>query len=253
MTSESLQSVDIYGEVRLPKRITPCPISESICEVRFESGLPSEAIFGLIYDKFRTAYPKMERQPILNIPAALRAQDPNLKYLPEYRLDSSDNFQLLIGQRTFAVANIKEYSGWHIFSNKILDAFGKIREAEIITKVTRVGLRYVNTFDRKIIDISTLRLTRRGEDLPNSSAHIIAQIPSGEFTHTLQVANNVEIRQTNRRFVGSVIDIDTWRDQPSQNFFSSPENILNEAHDKEKKLFFGLLTDEYTRSLNPEY
>lgn len=32
--------------MELPKRITPCPIIDSIIEIRFESTVPDEAAFG---------------------------------------------------------------------------------------------------------------------------------------------------------------------------------------------------------------
>jgi uncharacterized protein (TIGR04255 family) len=34
----------------MPIKITPCPIVEAIIEIRFTTMLPSEAIFGIIYN-----------------------------------------------------------------------------------------------------------------------------------------------------------------------------------------------------------
>ena len=35
--------------IRLPEKINPCPILEAIVEIRFDSKVPHEAIFGIIY------------------------------------------------------------------------------------------------------------------------------------------------------------------------------------------------------------
>jgi len=40
--------------VPLPKSIETCPIIEAIFEIRFESTVPGDAIFGIIYNEFKT-------------------------------------------------------------------------------------------------------------------------------------------------------------------------------------------------------
>ena len=78
---------------RLPVSIQPCPIVEAIFEIRFESSYPRDAIFGIIYKQFKDEFHKVIQLPVLQLPAAVREQDPNLKFTPHYKI-SADNFTI---------------------------------------------------------------------------------------------------------------------------------------------------------------
>jgi len=236
----------------LPKTISPCPISEAIVEIRYETNVPSEAVLGMIYNRFQKEYPKTEKQPILQIPEAIRTSDPKLKFLPEYKLIGG-NFLLQLGQRSFSIANVNEYAGWESFSARIFDAFRAVQSLEIVDTVTRLGLRYINTFDFDILPHSTLKLSHDDHALESTQSQVLATIPAGKFSNTLRVANNTEIRGNNRTFVGSVIDIDTSLEASIAGFFTKMEPIVEQAHLEEKKLFFSLLAKDYVSTLNPQY
>ncbi|MCE2887858.1 MAG: TIGR04255 family protein, partial [Pseudanabaena sp.] len=75
----------------IPKKITPCPILQAVVELRFETVLPSDAVFGILYSLLSSQYNTFEKLPILQIPEILRSQDPNLRYQPAYKL-IDDNF-----------------------------------------------------------------------------------------------------------------------------------------------------------------
>ena len=123
---------------QLPKKISPCPIKEVICEIRFHSNLPEEAIFGVLYSKLQTEYTKVERLPILQLPQVVRSQDPNLNYAPHYKL-SNKNTIILIGPKVFSLANVGEYVGWHHFSNTIYKTHEKVKDV-VISNIQRVSL-----------------------------------------------------------------------------------------------------------------
>jgi len=59
--------------MKIPKKIDPCPIVEAIVEIRFDSNLPGDAIFGVIYNQFKEDYPKFTKLPILQLPEAIRS------------------------------------------------------------------------------------------------------------------------------------------------------------------------------------
>ena len=71
--------------MRLPKALDPSPIKEAVVEIRFETPLPSEAVFGVVYNAIHDGYPELEKLPILQVPEAVRAADPNLMFQPHYR------------------------------------------------------------------------------------------------------------------------------------------------------------------------
>lgn len=238
--------------ITLPRKISPCPIHEAIMEVRYEPKAPGEAIFGLIYSKFKDIYPTIVKQPVLQIPEAIRDKDMNLRNLPEYRLMSGD-FSLLVGRRTFAISNEGEYRGWDNFYSRTRDALGKLNELSLIGNVTRIGLRYINAFEFDILEHSTLKVTLAEHPLHSTNTHIVAKIPVEQFTHTMQVVNNTEIKSGERVFSGSVIDIDTAFEPGDAIQYQDIPELVSTAHVEEKRLFFSLLTEQYLASLNPEY
>ncbi|MDZ7755504.1 TIGR04255 family protein [Rhodohalobacter sp.] len=84
--------------MKLPAKIEPCPILESVIEVRFSSNEISEAIFGLFQREIRETLPKYERLGILDLPEAIRRQEPNLKYKPHFKF-TSDEYDVNLGPK----------------------------------------------------------------------------------------------------------------------------------------------------------
>ena len=65
----------------LPRNIERCPIIDALVEIRFETALNPNAVFGLIYGALMNDYPgKVENLPILQVPEAVRKNDPALKF-----------------------------------------------------------------------------------------------------------------------------------------------------------------------------
>ncbi len=92
---------------KLPLSINPCPIIEAIFEIRFESSFPGDAIVGIVYNRFKAEFQNVTQLPVLQLPAAIRTQDPNLKFSPHYKIENN-NFIIQIGPNVFSLANIKE-------------------------------------------------------------------------------------------------------------------------------------------------
>src|SRR5690349_961480 len=106
--------------MRLPSKITPDSIEEAITEVRFESSLPSDAIFGVVYQAFHKTYPIVEKQPILQLPDFIRENDPSLAFRPHYQL-KKENYILQIGPKALSLAVRKPYVGWPAYRAELID------------------------------------------------------------------------------------------------------------------------------------
>lgn len=239
--------------MKLPEKITPCPIVEAIIEIRFESDLPGDATFGIAYNAFKDEYSSVEKLPILQIPDAIRSKDPNLMFSPHYKLQK-ENFLLQIGPKVFSLVNTKEYSGWDLFSEKAYETFDKISQLGIAKQIIRVGLRYVNIF--KGLDIyekSNLKMILHENSFNTSKLNLTAEVPADNCVNLLRMINNAEVMIENETLSGSIIDIDTVPEKISGGFFDNMKEIIEKAHVEEKKLFFGLLKDDFLESLNPEY
>jgi uncharacterized protein (TIGR04255 family) len=225
--------------MKIPLKITPCPIVEAIVEIRFQAKVPSEAIFGMVYKSLREEYPKENKLPILQLPEPIRIADPNLRSKPHYQL-LNEGFILQIGPEVVSLNTKKEYVGWNIFSEKIHRAFSEIANLDLIEKVTRFGIRYINFFDFNIYDKINLAILMNNESIRSKSTYIRTEIQDDKFVNILQITNNAKINIDNKEHKGSVIDIDTVMEEKYNDFFDRMKDFLEEGHRKEKKLFFSL-------------
>lgn len=236
---------------KIPTKINPCSIFEAIVEIRFAAKVMPDTIFGMLYPKFADKYPqnKIEKLPVLQIPDEIRSKDPALKYNPYYRL-KSDKYLLQIGPQVISIACPKEYVGWDNFLHEIRRVFEIVKQAQVVEKIERLGLRYINYFDFNIFDNIVLKVEFEGLSLGDKATYIRSEIPIDSFLNVLQIANKAIVEGDSNTV--SVIDIDTafLGDDIS---FEQLEKLISDAHNSEKKLFFSLLKPEYLLTLSPEY
>ncbi|WP_296618868.1 TIGR04255 family protein [Marivirga sp.] len=232
----------------LPKTISPCPILDAIFEIRFTSKIHPSAVFGMIYNVLRTDFPKTENLPILQLPEAVRTNDPNFKFKPHYKI-SNERFVIQIGPDVLTISSFPEYSGWEEFSKQIFDILNRVNNVGVIESVTRIGIRYINFFAHDIFNDIELKVSIGNDDIAYKNTIIRTEIEHESYKSSLQVANNAN--HDNR--LGSIIDIDTFTTSNLLEFFKNKDKIISEGHLKEKELFFSLLKDEFLNSLNPIY
>jgi len=239
------------NSVKLPKKISPCPILEGVIEFRFESPFPYDAVFGIIYNEFKEEYSNLQELPILQLPEVVRRRDPALQYKPYYKLASEDKkFLFQIGARVFSLINLNPYDGWTVFSGKLKDLIERVKKLSIVDTYTRVGIRYINGFDFNILEKINLSLNIAKEQLNDLDSTIRVEVPSGDFISTLQVINNAQVKKEAETRKGSILDIDTYIANPQKDIIE----IVEQGHLEEKKLFFTLLKEEFIKKeLNPEY
>jgi uncharacterized protein (TIGR04255 family) len=232
----------------LPKSISPCPILDALFEIRFTSKIHPSAVFGMIYNVLQDDFPKVENLPILQLPEAVRASDPNLKFKPLYRI-SNEKFVTQIGQDVLTISSFPEYSGWDEFSKQIFSILDRIEKVGIIDSVIRVGIRYINFFENDVFKDIDLKISINSEDITYKNTIIRTEIEQEAYKSSLQIANNAN--HNNR--LGSIIDIDTFTESNLKNFFLNKEELISGGHTKEKELFFSLLKEDFLKKLNPTY
>jgi len=240
--------------MKIPKKITPCPITESIIEIRFDSEIPPDAIFGVVYDSFKEIFPnKPKNLPILQLPSQIRNNDPNLLYKPHYRL-SDNTFLFQVGPKSISLINQGEYVGWSVFSPKIKECFQKVKEIQIIKSTKRFGLRYVNFFEElNIYDKINLKLLLNEKSLTSNKIVLRTSLPKEEFICNLRISNDSKMKQDDVEKPGSIIDIDVYREEDGSSIIEQFDRILEESHNTEKELFFSSLKEEFLQNFNPEY
>ncbi len=239
--------------MQLPKKINPCPIAEAICEIRFESNIPDDAIFGVIYNCFKEEFEDYIKLPILQLPEQIRSNDQNLIYKPHYKLLKND-FQLQVGPKVFSCINIGPYIGWDKFSDYLYRVFDKIEELNIIQLIKRIGLRYINVFPKlDIYQKSNFKITLDESNIDSIKNIVYVEIKDENCILNLRVLNNSEIDINEEKILGSLIDIDTILINYPEKSLKQLKPLIDKAHVCEKKLFFKLLSEDFLNSLQPEY
>lgn len=236
----------------VPKKITPCPIVDCAIELRFRTSVEGGAIFGIVYQAVKSDYPNVEKLPILNIPEQIRFTDPNLIYLPWYRLRNG-GFNISIGSRQVSIGNTGEYAGWPLFSERFRGLIETISGLGIVDEVERVGLRYINYFDFDIFTKAKLVVSLSGAPIASEETLVRALVPGKRYKSILHITNRGTITGSGSIRTGSIIDIDTFLEADLKDFFQNSGSIVEEGHAEEKEVFFSLLDDEFLGALNPEY
>ncbi len=236
--------------MKLPKKITPCPIVDSILELRFATGFPHDAVFGIVYNAFKSEYPKYESLPILQLPEPVRKADPNLRFKPYYRL-SNDKFVIQIGADVATISSFPEYSGWDVFKQEICSFFKTIKTLSIIDDVSRIGLRVINFFpEADIFQEAKISFAISDEPVVSQKTLFTTEFSfENNIKSTLNISNDAMINSIQ----GSIIDIDTFCEYNKEFNVSDILTEIELIHNKEKDLFFLLLKDAFLKKFNPEY
>lgn len=232
----------------LPKAINPCPILDALFEIRFTTKIHPSAVFGMIYNALQVDFPKVENLPILQLPEAVRATDPNFKFKPHYRI-SNERFVTQIGPDVVAISSFPNYAGWDEFSTQIFSILDRIEKVGIVSSVSRIGIRYINFFDNDIFKDIDLKVCIGNNDIAYKNTIIRTEIEQESFKSSLQVANNAN----HNNKLGSIIDIDTFTESNLKDFFTNKETLISDGHKKEKELFYSLLKEDFLKTLNPTY
>jgi uncharacterized protein (TIGR04255 family) len=237
--------------MKLPTSISPCPIREAVAEIRFDSNVPADAVYGIVYQVLKKDFSEAKPLPILNIPAEFRSADKNLAFQPHYRLQN-DASVVLVGPRVISFGMRGEYPGWAVLSKRIRETLNQFNETGIMIKVHRLGLRYISFFAFDIYPNLLLKIAVEGASLDGEETFFKTILTGHGCKSLLQISKGVVLRNKPSER-GSVIDIDSFTATPEGEFSNQLEQFLENAHLSEKELFFRLLKPEFLKTLNPTY
>src|SRR5690625_2226477 len=186
--------------MEFPKSISPCPIIDALVELRFSTNINPNAVFGILYSVLKENFNKVDNLPILQLPEAVRAADPNLKYKPHYKF-SEDKFVVQVGPRVVSLSSSPDYSGWDAFSKFIIGILENIEKTSVIDKIERVGLRYINFFeDQDIYKNIKVDLSINSAPISFRNTVLRTEIAHDKFNSTLQIANRSEERRVGKEY-----------------------------------------------------
>jgi uncharacterized protein (TIGR04255 family) len=238
---------------RLPIKIDPCPIVEAILEMRFITSESWRTLPGLLFAHIRERYPEQKDLPLAQLPEEIRRHEPAFTYQPLVQFLGRD-FLIQFGPRVVSlVTKPNQYPGWAAVEKEMTWLLSQLEKLGFVSEGERLSVRYINffsvdIFEKLLLDVITGRKRLAGAEL--SVATVLHRPP---LTARLQVANSAILGTGNDAKHGSVLDVDVWAGSLDFEIFQNGLTKFGEAHQFEKQIFFGLLKDEFLRTLNPVY
>lgn len=237
---------------RLPVRINPCPVVEAIFEIRFNSTVPWINMPGMLFAKIKDRYPLQKQLPLAQVPEELR-RAPHLANLPLVQY-MSDKFLVQTGPRIVGLATkANEYPGWSAIATELQWLIDRMKEAEIVSEIERIGVRYIDFFKGDLFDHLLLSVRVQDKVLGGHDCNFATVLRDDKLTVRLSVANSAIVEFNGVPQTGSVLDVDAWFGALDSDVFENGLLRFEEAHKKIKELFFGLLKPDFLATLNPVY
>ena len=233
------------------------PIIDAVFDIWFESKMPSETLLGIIVENIES-YKKIQSLPLLQLPKDIRLMDPNLKHQALYEILPIDDkpYKIVLGHNSLGIALRGEYQGWdESFFPEIKKLYRKIFEKDLIEKITRCGLRYVDFFqDENIYKTGKVSVTINANDAADSTQKILLKMEK-EIDDNIAMAVVIDNKAIVKKFPenieqnGSIIDIASFVKNEEyfnkENFFET----IDKLHTKNKDYFKEVANDELIRQL----
>jgi uncharacterized protein (TIGR04255 family) len=232
---------ELYWDIalRIPKRITPNLIIEAVVEIKFEPKVPPDAILGLVYRGIEDKYKNLEKLPILQLPDEIRTRDSSFRYQPYYKMTSGD-FVFQIGPKVLSLS-VTKYPGWKSFAQEIKYIYNHCNDSGILDKIVRLGMRYIDFFESNIFEYCTLSLQFHGKNLSGQPTALHTKVVHDRYVSDLRISNMASLKRERGNKEGSIIDIDTYVDDPKFTADKQLIELLDSEHEIIKNLFFSLL------------
>ncbi len=248
---------------RLPTKLNKEPLVDALFELRFSSSMPGvDVLPGALFSAFHSQQEgmKVERLPLSQLPDAIRMSDPNLRYGAMVRMEW-DEFFILVGHSSMAVACKIPYPGWAKFKPGIMKVLSTVKDFGVIESVERYSLKYVDLIPEETIknQISALDWDIRiGSNRAESSmTSLRMEVEKDDMLHIITVQTGAVVTtMASVTSSGVIVDIDTIRMMDNVNFngfMSSIEHDLELTHDANKEMFFDCLRESTITALEPTY
>lgn len=136
------------------------PLIEVAFEIRFQprSSLATELLLKTI-ETFEKPI-RVKNSDGYTIPEETKAEQPELYYVPSYRMVYQD-FSILISDGSLVVVKnylTGQYHGWESFKPEVLELISILENKNKISDVQRYSLKYTNLFNEDFLSSDTLNI-----------------------------------------------------------------------------------------------
>lgn len=242
--------------MKLPIKISPDHIKQSIVEIKYDSELPFEILVGYIFsaldDSFK--YTSFPQQISGSLPKELSLNFgvQNVFY--------TDKIRLQIQPQSLIFNCIDSYLGWQEYTKEIFIALEQILKIKEIQKFTRVGIRYISEYENiGLQDFTKFDFTFGIPEIKSETFIFRTEFNWGNLRVVLNLQHLIPTVSKGKpdtdQEIKSIsnIDIDVISDGLEIATLSDLIQTIELTHTKEKEVFFNLLDQGYLESVNPVY
>lgn len=227
--------------LRIPQKITPDPIIDSVVELRFQTSIQEDLVFTVLFNELSKDLKVYKENQI-------RPQNG-----PHFGTLYGDYFGIGLSPKSIVFSCKSGYKGWSEFYPFIKKYVNRVAKLNIISKIDRVGIRYMNFFkgmNDLLAQHVNFKATLNSEiDYSIKRSNYNAELFQEPFSFNVNMSDNV----LSQNDLGSLIDIDAFIDKIDCLLDDRLLDIIDKAHMAEKALFFSILKAEFIETLNPEY
>ncbi|MCH7658780.1 MAG: TIGR04255 family protein [Bacteroidetes bacterium] len=240
------------AERKIPKKLTPDLLIETILEVKFTSSVHFEIFIGKMYNEL-TKQGYIYSSPTMD---ALETDDPRKQIIVNFNalqpIFENEKVIIKLTPNSIIFNCAKEYIGWDKYFPVIKNVLSMINKLDLIKVYHRIGLRYINSLQSiniydKLIDEVRIKVA----DYKTRSTTFLTVIEDEVFNINLKVENDV--KRKDQPDSVSLLDIDVYLFKEKGIEFDQIFDLVDKAHNKEKEVFVNLLKEEFITTLNPEY
>lgn len=241
-----------------PDKLEKDPIVEAIFEVRFKPQIEQagELMPGLMYPALKHYYSKLESLPLARMPKELFQQQPDLQYQHLRRL-VGEKYMVLTGEKVLSLAGRAPYDGWASFKPKILELLKCVQQLNIVDKVERLSLKYVNVLPKSSqgpeIERLKLKIQLGLHDVKENENGLLlrTELLVNNFINIVQIIPRSTVKVSNKHLTGLLLEIDTIYVGEIGEFWTEVDDLLEKTHSMEKSIFFGLLSETALKEFGP--
>ena len=161
---------------------------------------------------------------------------------------------------TFVFNCLSQYIGWADYKPEIEKALRILMSTKYIQQCTRVGLRYISHYtETDLKNCIKFNFTFGLPEIQSETSAFRSEFQFHGAKVILNLNNNVPFikQQLSTKQVEliqtSIIDIDVIADKLQVRSLEKLMDVIEDNHTNEKEIFFGMLNEDYLKSLNPEY
>lgn len=250
--------------MKIPKKISPDRIKDSIVEIRYNSSIPFEVAFGWFFKSIDDSYnysnrpPGLHKNQLNSLIGAGVNQEIQIAFSSQY-LFYNDKMKVELQPNSIIFNCLEQYIGWEQYIQEIKKFVKQLSEAGVIESFDRIGVRYISHYPeidiRKCVKFS---FTFGMPQVVSNSFGFRTEFIYDKLKVILNMNNNLPVvlnNQINEIKPLSIIDLDVIDDNIGieANDLEALFAKIDFIHSKEKEVFFNILKEDFLQTLNPIY